>query len=65
VADNGKASLDYTGTTLTVVVDAVITAQLAPGAWSYGIQSLDGSGDVTESYGGTFTITADIVRAVA
>jgi hypothetical protein len=63
-ADQGKASLSYVGTTLTVTVDASITAQLpTTGNYHYGIQSVTAAGVVSESYGGTFTITADTVRA--
>jgi hypothetical protein len=51
------------GTTLTVTVDASITAQLPTGNHHYGIQSVTAAGVVAESYGGTFTITADTVRA--
>jgi hypothetical protein len=66
VADHGKASLSYMGTTLTVTVDASITAQLpTAGNYHYGIQSVTAAGVVSESYGGTFTITADTVRATA
>lgn len=63
VEDQGKASLSYAGTTLTVKVDASITAQLPTGNHHYGIQSVTAAGVVSESYGGTFTITADTVRA--
>jgi hypothetical protein len=65
VADQGKASLSYAGTTLTVAVDASITAQLPKGNWRYGIQSVTAAGVVNEGYGGTFTVTADTVRATA
>ena len=59
----GDASLAYAGTTLTVEVVAGVTALLPAGVYHYGIQSIDGSGNVSEAYGGTFTITADMVRA--
>lgn len=59
------ASLSYTGTTLTVTVSASITAQIPAGTWVYGIQSVTAAGVVAESYGGTFIVTADVVRAVA
>ena len=59
----GDASLAYAGTTLTVEVAASVTAQLPAGTYRYGIQSIDGSGVVSEVYGGIFTVTADIVRA--
>jgi len=62
-SDATKASLSYVGTTLTVTVDASITAQLPTGNHHYGIQSVTAAGVVSESYGGTFTITADTVRA--
>ena len=61
----GDASLAYAGTTLTVEVVASVTALLPVGVYHYGIQSIDGSGNVSEAYGGTFTITADMVRATA
>ena len=63
VAQNAKASLSYTGTTLTVEVDADIVALLPVGDWKYGIQSVSAAGVVSEIYQGTFTITADIARA--
>ena len=63
VAQNAKASLTYTGTTLTIAVDADITALLPVGDWDYGIQSITAGGVVSEIYGGTFTITADIAKA--
>jgi hypothetical protein len=59
----GDASLAYAGTTLTVEVAASVTALLPAGVYHYGIQSIDGSGVVSEVYGGIFTVTADIVRA--
>jgi hypothetical protein len=62
-SDATKASLSYVGTTLTVTVDASITAQMSTGNHHYGIQSVTAAGVVAESYGGTFTITADTVRA--
>ena len=61
----GDASLAYAGTTLTVEVAASVTALLPAGVYHYGIQSIDASGNVSEAYGGTFTITADMVRATA
>ena len=61
----GDASLAYAGTTLTIEVVASVTALLPVGVYHYGIQSIDGSGVVAETYGGTFTITADMVRATA
>jgi hypothetical protein len=64
-SDATKASLSYVGTTLTVTVDASITAQMSTGNHHYGIQSVTAAGVVAESYGGTFTITADTVRATA
>ena len=63
VAQNAMASLTYAGTTLTIAVDAEITAQLPLGSWQYGIQSITAADLVAESYGGRFVITADIVRA--
>lgn len=62
-SDATKASLSYVGTTLKVTVDASITAQLPIGNHHYGIQSVTAAGVVSEPYGGTFTITADTVRA--
>ena len=61
--DATKASLSYTGTTLTVTVDPDITAALPYGTWDYGIQSIAAAGTVLEPYGGDFVITADIVKA--
>ena len=61
----GDASLAYAGTTLTIEIVAGVTALLPAGVYHYGIQSIDGSGNVSEAYGGTFTITADMVRATA
>jgi len=62
--DETKASLVYAGTTLTLEVDAEITAQLPNGSFVYGIQTVHLDGSVSETYGGVFTITADVVRAV-
>jgi hypothetical protein len=62
-AQQAKASLSYAGTTLTVTVDADIVAALPAGSFDYGIQSITAAGVVAEPYSGTFTITADIVRA--
>ena len=59
----GDASLVYAGTTLTLTVKANVTAQLPVGVWHYGIQSVTAAGLVEEPYGGTFTVTSDIVRA--
>jgi predicted DNA-binding ArsR family transcriptional regulator len=61
--DATKASLSYVGTTLTVTVDASITAQLPAETLDYGIQSVTAAGAVSELYSGDFVITADIVRA--
>ena len=61
--DATKASLSYAGTTLTVTVDAEISALLAVGTWQYGIQQITAGGVVTEPYQGDFTISNDIVRA--
>lgn len=61
----GDASLVYAGTTLTLTVKTGATAQLPVGTFHYGIQSVTAAGVVEENYGGTFTITADIVRATA
>ena len=61
--DATQASLTYTGTTLTIETDAEITALLPVGDWRYGIQSITAGGVVSEIYGGTFTITADISKA--
>ena len=61
--DATKASLTYTGTTLTVVAAASVTAQLPAGDWKYGIQSISALGVVSEIYNGTFTITADTAKA--
>lgn len=58
-----KASLSYAGTTLTVTVDADITAELPVGRWHYGIQSITTGGVVIENYTGAFVISPDIVRA--
>jgi len=57
------ATLVYAGTTLTLTVKANVTAQLPVGIWNYGIQYVTAAGLVEEPYGGTFTVTADIVRA--
>ena len=61
--DSSKASLTYDGTILTLTVDASITAQLPAGSLKYGIQSISNNGIVSEPYGGTFHVLADIVRA--
>lgn len=61
--DSSKASLTYDGTILTLTVDASITAQLPAGSLQYGIQSISNNGIVSEPYGGTFRVLADIVRA--
>jgi hypothetical protein len=63
VADKNDASLDYTGTTLTLTVTAATSAQLPAGACLYGIQSVAVDETVSEAYGGSFEIMADIVRA--
>ena len=60
-----NASLTYVGTTLTVVVDAEVTALLPAGGYKYGIQGIGATGLVQESYGGDFIITSDVVRAVS
>jgi len=59
----GDGSLSLASTTLTIVTKASATAQLPPGTYVYGIQSITAAGAVAESYGGTFVITADRVRA--
>lgn len=59
------ATLVYAGTTLTLTVKTAATAQLPVGTFHYGIQSVTAAGLVEEPYGGTFSITADIVRATA
>jgi len=59
------ASLVYSGTTLTLTVKAHITAQLPDGAWKYGIQYVTAAGLVEEPYGGTFTVSPDVVRAAS
>ena len=64
--DETQADLDYTGTTLTLKVDAKIAAQLAVGNYIYGIQTVSADSEetvVSEVYSGIFTITADVVRA--
>ena len=61
--DSSKARLTYDGTILTLTVDASITAQLPAGSLKYGIQSISNNGIVSEPYGGTFHVLADIVRA--
>lgn len=64
-SDPTKASLSYVGTTLTITVDADITAELPARSCVYGIQSVSTEGAVSEPYGGTFVITGDVVRATA
>jgi len=64
-ADPTLGSLVYAGTTLTVTLSPAVTALLPPGIYTFGIQSVDALGLVSETYGGQFTITADIVRAVS
>ena len=65
VGTAGDASLSYTGTTLTVVVDASVTDDLEySSCLYYGIQSITAGGVVSEVYGGTFVITNDVVKAV-
>ena len=68
---NGKQALDpalgglaYVGTTLTITLAAEITAQLAPGVYNYGIQSINAGGIVSEPYMGHFTVIEDVVRAI-
>ena len=61
--DSSKASLTYDSTILTLTVDASITAQLPAGSLQYGVQSISNNGIVSEPYGGTFRVLADIVRA--
>ena len=61
----GNATLSLAGTTLTLTVAASVTAQLDRGTFSYGIQGVAADGTASESYGGTFTITADVVRATS
>lgn len=64
--DETQADLDYSGTTLTLKVNAKITAQLPAGNYIYGIQTVSADSEetvVSEVYGGVFTITADVVRA--
>lgn len=60
--DAGQATLSYTGTTLTITLEAEVSAQLPVGNFFYGIQGVEGD-VITEPYGGVFTITADVVRA--
>lgn len=57
------ATLVYAGTTLTLTVKTAATAQLPVGTFHYGVQYVTAAGLVEEPYGGTFSITADIVRA--
>jgi hypothetical protein len=64
-ADPTLGSLSYVGTTLTVTLDPAATQLLAPGTYTFGIQSVDALGVVSEAYGGTFTITADIIRSIS
>jgi hypothetical protein len=64
-ADPTLGSLSYVGTTLTVTLDPAATQLLAPGTYTFGIQSVDALGVVSEIYGGTFTITADVVRSIS
>lgn len=64
-ADPTLGSLVYVGTTLTLTLKPAATALLPPGTYTFGIQSVDALGVVSETYGGKFTITADIVRAVS
>ena len=60
------ASLAYVGTTLTIQVDASITALLPVGSpLRYGIQSITPEGKVQEIYGGRFTLIGDIVRSTS
>ena len=59
------AQLTYSGDTLTIVVDASVTAQLAKGTYVYGIQSVSTSGEVLERYGGKFVVQGDVVRATS
>jgi hypothetical protein len=63
-ADPTLGSLSYVGTTLTITLKPAATQLLAPGTYTYGIQSVDALGVVSEVYGGTFTITADVVRSI-
>lgn len=62
--DQSKGSIVYSGTTLTVSLDADASALLPAGTWVFGIQSVTAGGDVTESYGGSFTVLEDVVRSV-
>jgi hypothetical protein len=64
--DETQADLDYTGTTLALKLDAMITAQLPAGNYIYGVQTVSADSEetiVSEAYGGVFTIAADVVRA--
>jgi hypothetical protein len=61
----GDASLVYAGTTLTLTVKPNITAQIPSGAWKYGVQYVTAAGLVEEPYGGTFTVSPDVVRAAS
>jgi hypothetical protein len=64
-ADSSLGSLTYVGSTLTITLSAAATYLLTPGTYIFGIQSVDALGFVSEAYGGTFTILADVVRSVS
>lgn len=60
--DHSGASLTYAGDTLTLKLDAEITARFKPGTYIYGIQGIASNGSAVEPYGGVFTIVPDVVR---
>jgi hypothetical protein len=64
-ADPSLGSLSYVGTTLTVTLSPAATYLLTPGTYTFGIQSVDALGYVSEAYGGTFIILADVVRSIS
>jgi len=59
------ATLTYVGTTLTITIEASVTAQLPAGSFDYGIQSISAAGVVLEPYMGTLTVIADTARATS
>ena len=66
-SDAIKASItvsDATTGAIVIAVDESITDDLTPGAYSYDVQVLI-SGAVSTPDSGTFTVTADVTRAIA
>ena len=63
VATASDATMTYTGTKLNIKLNAEASAQLPVGKFHYGAQYKTAAGIVKEPYGGTFTISSDLVFA--